>query len=41
MDRLNYDVLEKSGYDDYILKDAPEKILQFGEGAKAAFASCL
>jgi tagaturonate reductase len=32
MDRLNYEVLEKSGYDGYILKKAPEKVLQFGEG---------
>ncbi len=32
MERLNYEVLEKSGYKGYILKDAPEKILQFGEG---------
>ncbi len=29
---LNYDVLEKSGFDGYVLKDAPEKIMQFGEG---------
>ena len=32
MDLLNYDVLEKSGYKGYIKKDAPEKVLQFGEG---------
>lgn len=32
MDKLNYAVLEKSGYDGYILKNAPEKVLQFGEG---------
>jgi len=32
MDRLNYAVLEKNGYDGYLLKDAPEKVLQFGEG---------
>ena len=32
MDKLNYRVLERSGYDGYILKDAPEKVLQFGEG---------
>lgn len=32
MERLNYEVLEKSGYDGYILKEAPEKVLQFGEG---------
>lgn len=29
---LNYDVLAKSGYKGYILKSAPEKIMQFGEG---------
>ena len=32
METLNYEVLKKSGYDGYILKDAPEKVLQFGEG---------
>ena len=32
METLNYEVLEKSGYEGYILKDAPEKVLQFGEG---------
>lgn len=32
MERLNYEVLKKSGYDGYVLKDAPEKVLQFGEG---------
>ena len=32
MGTLNYQVLEKSGYDGYILKNAPEKVLQFGEG---------
>ncbi len=32
MELLNYDVLEKSGYDGYVLKDAPIKVLQFGEG---------
>ena len=31
-DKLNYKSLEKSGYDGYILKDAPVKALQFGEG---------
>ena len=30
METLNYQVLEKSGYDGYILKNAPEKVLQFG-----------
>ncbi|MBR3359124.1 MAG: tagaturonate reductase [Solobacterium sp.] len=32
MNKLNYAVLKESGYDGYILKDAPEKVLQFGEG---------
>ena len=29
---LNYDVLKQSGYNGYILRNAPEKIMQFGEG---------
>ena len=32
MEKLNYQVLEKSGYQGYILKDAPVKVMQFGEG---------
>ena len=32
MEKLCYSVLEKTGYDGYILKEAPEKVLQFGEG---------
>ena len=32
MDRLCYKTLEKQGYDGYLLKDAPERVLQFGEG---------
>jgi tagaturonate reductase len=32
MKLLNYKVLEESGYDGYVLKDAPIKVLQFGEG---------
>ena len=32
MEKLNYAVLQKSGYEGYILKDAPEKVMQFGEG---------
>ncbi len=31
-DKLNYEVLKKSGYDGYILENAPVKVLQFGEG---------
>ena len=32
MEKLNYEVLKKSSYEGYILENAPEKILQFGEG---------
>ena len=32
MERLNYTVLKKSGYDGYILENGVEKVLQFGEG---------
>ena len=32
MAQLNYEVLAASGYNGYILKDAPEKVMQFGEG---------
>ena len=32
MEKLSYSTLAEQGYDGYILKDAPEKILQFGEG---------
>lgn len=32
MKKLNYEVLKESGYKGYVLKDAPEKVLQFGEG---------
>ncbi|MBQ7486686.1 MAG: tagaturonate reductase, partial [Clostridia bacterium] len=32
MDQLNYSVLETSGYQGYVLKSAPEKVMQFGEG---------
>ena len=32
MEKLNYAVLERQGYDGYLLKDAPERVLQFGEG---------
>ena len=31
-DRLSFATLEKQGYTGYLLKDAPEKIVQFGEG---------
>ena len=30
--QLNYQVLQESGYTGYILKKAPVKVLQFGEG---------
>ena len=29
---LNYDVLSQSGYNGFILREAPEKVMQFGEG---------
>ncbi len=29
---LNYEVLKQTGYDGYILENAPEKVMQFGEG---------
>ncbi len=32
MERLDYEVLKHSGYTGYILEQAPEKVLQFGEG---------
>jgi len=32
MEKLNYEVLQKSGYEGYILEQAPEKVLQFGTG---------
>ena len=32
MNKLSYKTLDEIGYDGYLLKDAPEKVLQFGEG---------
>ena len=32
MAQLNYEVLKQSGYPGYILRSAPEKVMQFGEG---------
>lgn len=32
MENLSYKTLEQIGYKGYVLKDAPEKVLQFGEG---------
>ena len=32
MEKLCYKVLEDQGFDGYLLKNAPEKVLQFGEG---------
>lgn len=41
MDVLSYDLLEKKGYKGYLLKDAPERVLQFGEGNfLRAFTDC-
>lgn len=31
-DLLSYKVLKEKGYDGYLLEDAPERVLQFGEG---------
>ncbi|MGN0243941.1 MAG: tagaturonate reductase [Lachnospiraceae bacterium] len=32
MKQLSYELLKEQGYDGYLLEDAPERILQFGEG---------
>ena len=32
MEKISYKVLKETGYDGYILENAPEKVLQFGEG---------
>ena len=32
MKKLSYATLEEQGYEGYLLKDAPERVLQFGEG---------
>lgn len=32
MKKLSYQTLRETGYDGYLLEDAPERILQFGEG---------
>ena len=32
MEKLSYPVLKASGYEEYILERAPEKVMQFGEG---------
>ena len=41
MKTLNYQVLKESGYTGYVLEQAPEKVLQFGEGNfLRAFADC-
>ena len=32
MERLNYETLKARNYDGYLLQDAPERVLQFGEG---------
>ena len=32
MKALNYEVLRESGYSGYLLREAPEKVMQFGEG---------
>ena len=41
MELLSYKTLEEKGYEGYILKDAPERVLQFGEGNfLRAFVDC-
>ena len=32
MERLSFETLEKQGYSGYLLMDAPERVVQFGEG---------
>ena len=32
MKKLSYATLKEQNYDGYLLEDAPERILQFGEG---------
>ncbi|MGN1030496.1 MAG: tagaturonate reductase, partial [Butyricicoccaceae bacterium] len=32
MKHLSYETVKESGYDGYLLQDAPERVLQFGEG---------
>ena len=32
MERLTYTALEQGRYDGYLLRQAPERVLQFGEG---------
>ena len=32
MERLTYATLETLGFDGYLLKEAPERVLQFGDG---------
>lgn len=41
METLCYKTLEEQGFDGYLLKDAPERVLQFGEGNfLRAFVDC-
>ncbi|MDR2654609.1 MAG: tagaturonate reductase [Oscillospiraceae bacterium] len=41
MDLLNYNKIEKTGFDGFLLKYAPERVLQFGEGNfLRGFADC-
>ena len=30
--KLSYEVLKEQGYEGYLLEQAPERVLQFGEG---------
>lgn len=36
MKKLNYEVLKENGYKGYVLKDAPEKVLQFEKAISCA-----
>ena len=41
MEKLSYKTLEAQSFDGYLLKDAPERVLQFGEGNfLRAFVDC-
>lgn len=41
MEKLSYQTLARQGYDGYLLREAPERVLQFGEGNfLRAFVDC-
>ena len=39
MKKLCYKTLKEQGYDGYLLEDAPERVLQFGEGNSSVHLS--